>query len=115
MDTGKESIVIIDNFQSIRGGKTLDVTGLAADVIEAGHVIIKDTVSGDYKPMPVSDAAYAALPASHEYAGILIASVLKAKPFAAIMVRGTVNQAAAPYSITADIKTALPLIYFTQD
>jgi hypothetical protein len=62
--------------------------------------------------------AYGALPASHTYAGILINTILTAKPFAGIMVRGTVNPAAAPYSMTsilAAVKTALPLIDFRED
>lgn len=206
--TGNDSIVIVDNFQSIRGGRTLDATGFTADVIPAGHVIIKETSSGIHKPMPVTDAsdgnvatvgtvtpgtgytngtyenvplsggtgsgalatvvvastvvstvtitdggkdytvadvltvpgvyaggtgsggsvpvatiastaaAYNALPSGHTYAGILIASVLTEKPFAGIMVRGTVNPAASAYSLTSilsAVKTALPLIDFRQD
>lgn len=51
---GKDSVVIVDNFQSIRGGRTLDVTGFLPSVIRAGHVVIKETSSGNYKPMPSS-------------------------------------------------------------
>lgn len=50
---GKDSIVIVDNFQSIRGGRSLDVTGFTPKVIKAGHVIIKQTSNDEYKPMPV--------------------------------------------------------------
>jgi hypothetical protein len=50
--TGNDNIVIIDNFQSIRGGRTLDVTGYPYNVLHAGHVIIKDA-DGEYKPMPL--------------------------------------------------------------
>ena len=109
----KDSIVIVDNFQSIRGGRTLDTTGFAPLVIEAGHVIIEKTSTGDLLPMPVSGAAYAALPASHTYKGVLAATISTDKPFAAIMVRGTINPVAAPYdfaTIAAAVKTALPLI-----
>lgn len=52
-DDGNDSIVIVDNFQSIRGGRTLDVTGFAPTVIRAGHVIINETATNEYKPMPV--------------------------------------------------------------
>jgi hypothetical protein len=52
--TGNDNIVIVDNFQSIRGGRTLDVTGFTPEVINAGHVIIKETASEEYKPMPVT-------------------------------------------------------------
>lgn len=118
--TGNDNIVIVDVFQSVRGGRTLDVTDYPHDVINAGHVIIKETATGEYKPMPLGEAgdAYDALPEDHEYAGILIASVLTKKPFAGILVRGTVNPAAAPFPMTtilADVKAALPLIDFRED
>lgn len=196
-DDGNDSIVIVDNFQSIRGGRTLDVTSFTPDVIRAGHVIIRETATDEYKPMPVdgegsiatlgsitagsgytsgtfsgvaltggsgtgatanitvtggaitavtlvskgtgyavadelsatsigagtgfeipvatvnAGGAYQSLPGGHTYAGILIASVLKTKPFAGIMVRGTINPVAAPYdfaTIAAAFKTAMPLI-----
>lgn len=205
---GFDSIVIVDNFQSIRGGRSLDTTNFLPPVIKAGHVIIKETATTEYKPMPasldavsgvatygtvvagtgyvngtyenvpmsggtgtgalatvvvastvvstvtmtyggngytagdsltanntyiggtgsgfsvpvatVADTAgtYAALPSGHTYAGINIASILTAKPLAGIMVRGTVNYAAAPYSMTSiltAIRAALPLIDFRTD
>ena len=118
--TGNDNIVIVDVLQSIRGGRTLDVTGFAPDVIKAGHVIIKETDTGEYKPMPLNagGTAYAALPADHVYAGILINTVLTKRPMAGILVRGTVNSKAAPYpmsTIQAAVKTALPLIDFRED
>lgn len=51
---GKSSVVIVDNFQSIRGGRTLDVTDYILDVLYPGTVIIKETATGQYKPMPVN-------------------------------------------------------------
>jgi hypothetical protein len=118
--SGNDNVVIVDNFQSIRGGRTLDVTGYTPTILNAGHVIIRETATDEYKPMPVSadNTAYAAKPDGHEYAGVLIASIPTAKPFAGIMVRGTVNPAAAPYpmdTILADLKAALPLIDFRKD
>jgi hypothetical protein len=117
---GNDNIVIVDNFQSIRGGRTLDVTGYPKDVLNAGHVVIKETSTGEYKPMPLNGSgdAYAALPTGHTYAGILIATIQTKKPFAGILVRGTVNPAAAPFpmgTILAAVKTALPLIDFRED
>ena len=193
--TGNDNIVIVDNFQSVRGGRSLDVTGYPYDVLHAGHVIIK-SAAGEYKPMPItgegsivslgtivpgtlytdgtgtgavativvaegavtkvtitndgkgyavadelSAAAanvggtgsgfkvpvsaistvkdeYAALTADHTYAGILIASIPTSKPFAGIMLRGTVNENATPFPMTAilsAVKAALPLIVFTSD
>jgi hypothetical protein len=198
--TGKDNIVIVDIFQSVRGGRTLDTTGFERDVINAGHVIIKETATKEYKPMPVSgdngiatlgtptggsgytngaynnvlleggsgsgatanivvgsgavtgvtvvsagknykvgdtltativggtgftvpvatvaQAAYESLPGGHTYAGILIQSILTKRPMAGILVRGTVNPAAAPYpmdTILDDVKAALPLIDFRED
>lgn len=117
---GRDSIVIVDNFQSIRGGRTLDVSGFTPTIISAGHVIIQETATGNYKPMPLNGGAtaYASLPTGHTYAGILIATIPTKKPFAGILVRGTVNHAAAPFdmtSILSAVKTALPLIDFRQD
>lgn len=54
MNTDNESIVIVDNFQSKRGGATLDVTGFTPDIIPAGHLVIKETSTGELKPMPVT-------------------------------------------------------------
>lgn len=118
--TGKDSIVIVDNFQSVRGGRTLDVAGFTPTVIKAGHVLIIETATGNYKPMPVNGGAtaYSALPAGHTYGGILISSILTKKAFAGILVRGTVNPAACPFpmaTILAAVKAALPLIDFRQD
>ena len=117
---GNDNIVIVDNFQSIRGGRTLDVTGYPNDTIKAGHVIIVETATKEYKPMPVATAgtAYDTLPAGHTYAGVLIASIMTKRPFAGIMVRGTVNTAATPYpmaTILTAVKAALPLIDFRED
>ncbi len=107
VDTSKDSIVIIENQFSIPGGKSLDVTGFAPDVLNAGHVIIKETATGNYKPMPLNGGAtaYAALPADHTYEGVLVASILKKRPFAGVMLEGWVNENAAPFPM-ATIKAA---------
>ena len=120
IDTGIDSVVIVDNFQSVRGGRSLDVAGFTPKVIQAGHMIIKETATGNFKPMPVNaqQNAYAALPADHTYAHVLIASILTKKAMAALLVRGTVNPAACPYpmaTILDAVKEALPLIDFRED
>ncbi|PKP28858.1 MAG: hypothetical protein CVU01_02875 [Bacteroidetes bacterium HGW-Bacteroidetes-18] len=115
VDTSNDSIVVINNLETIPGGKTLNVTGFTPTVIKAGHIIIEETSSGILKPMPVDGADYAALPASHTYKGVLIASILTTKPFAAVLVRGSVNKIASPYAVPAGAITALPLIRFTKD
>lgn len=113
--SANDSIVIIDNFQSIRGGRTLDVTGFNDPVIKAGHVIIK-SATGVYKPMPITgDGSYASLPANHTYAGVLIASIPTNRAFAGIMVRGTVNTKATPFDMATILdafRGTLPLIDF---
>jgi len=102
-----DSVVIIEEFASIRGGKSLDVTGYPLDVLQAGHIIIKETSSGNYKPMPLASGneAYASLPSGHVYAGVLKATILTKRPFAAIMTWGVVNEVASPFPVAA-IKTA---------
>jgi len=117
-DTGNDTIVIVKVLEAIPGGKTLDVTGFSPDVIPAGHLIIEETSTGVLKPMPISGENYGALPASHTYKGVLISTILTAKPFAGIMVRGTVNKNASFYgiaSVLTAVRTALPLVRFTQD
>jgi len=114
-DAGIESVVIVSYIEGIPGGRSLNVEGYTPSVIKAGHVVIKETATGDYKPMPVSGDAYATLPGGHTIEGIVVASVTKDLPSVGIMVRGSVNQIASPYPVTSAIKTALPLIRFTQD
>jgi hypothetical protein len=59
VNSSLDSIVIIKNDFSIPGGKSLDVTGYAYDVLQAGHVIIRETATGNYKPMPATELASA--------------------------------------------------------
>ncbi len=111
---GNDSIVIQKFLAGIKGGRALDVTGFSPEVINAGHIIITDG-NGVYKPMPVSESAYASLPDGYSYAGILVNSILTSKPAAAIMTIGQVNEAALPYGVPADFKTACPHIEFIKD
>lgn len=120
VDTSWDEIVIIDEIEGIPGGKTLDVTGFAPDYVRAGHIIIEETATGVLKPMPISGTAYGSLPASHTYKGINKTTVLTSQPFAAIMIRGSVNQVAFVNSggytpVPPAAVTALPLIRFTKD
>ncbi|WP_026463496.1 hypothetical protein [Adhaeribacter aquaticus] len=115
---GKSGIIVRNNQRSIPGGKSLNVTGFDPTVIPEGHVIIRETATGDFKPMPVTGAAYAALPAGHTYAGINVAEIRTAKPFAGISYECTVNRVASKYPtapIEAAIKAALPNIHFLED
>lgn len=116
---GNDNVVIVNHFDGIRGGRTLNVEGYGLDVIKAGHVIVKLS-SGDYAPMPLTSAktAYATLPSGATYAGYLVASIPTKQPFAAIMTRGTINPKAAPFALTSimeAVKEALPLIDYQED
>lgn len=118
---GHDSIVVRHFGDNIKGGKVLDVTGFSnVDVIKAGHVIIKETATETYKPMPVSNGAYASLPNGHVYVGILEASIATDEPFASILIAGEVNDSpkVLPYDITsikAAFKAAVPTINFDHD
>jgi hypothetical protein len=120
IDTSKDNVVIVDILDAITGGVALDVTGFGPKIIKAGHVIIQETATGVYKPMPLAtnDTVYGALPAGHTYAGINIHTMETKRPFAGVLIRGRVNPAAAPFVMTtilAAVKTALPLIDFRSD
>jgi hypothetical protein len=116
-DAGIDSVTIANYIEGIPGGRSLDVTGFTPKAIRAGHVVIRETASGNYKPMPVNAAgdAYAALPGGHTIEGVVVSSVTTNEAMVGIMVRGSVNEEASPFPVTAAIKTALPLIRFTKD
>ena len=71
VDTTKDSVVITKNLETVAGGRTLDVTGFSDEEISAGHVIIKETATSEFKPLPTNGTK----PAGHDYAGILVASL----------------------------------------
>lgn len=78
--TGKDldSLVVRENYTATDGGVTLDMTGYGRDYIRAGHIVIKETATGVYKPMPITGvgaaSVYGALPAGHEYYGHAVQS-----------------------------------------
>jgi len=119
IDTTFDSIIIKKNLIDIPGGKTLDVTGVTDEVLKAGRVIIEVTATGVLKPLKIASGAYESLPANHTYKGILIATILLKRPFAAVLLAGDVNkQAVIEYglpAIPAGAITALPQILFTKD
>lgn len=118
--TGMDSVVFKSVLEEVDGGRTLDVTGFTPTVIKAGHIVIHETATDEYKPMPVlSDGSgYDALPDGHTYAGAVRASKPTARPFASIVYAGTINPNASPYPVTdiqAAIVAALPKITFKAD
>lgn len=115
---GTDPIVIRNYVAGYKGGKVLDVDGFTEEYIKAGHVIIKETATDTYKPMPVSDGAYAALPSGHEYVGVAYATKSVKEPLVAIMYSGTVNDVASPYpvdGIKAALLAAIPTLVFQHD
>jgi len=117
VDTSLDSITIRNDLAGIIGGASLDVTGFAPEVIKAGHVVIKETATGFYKPMPINTSgdAYATLPSGHTIEGVVRCSVPKSKAMVGIMYNGEVNEATSPYPVTTAIRGALTLIKFTKD
>lgn len=120
--TGIDSVVIRQYIGGITGGRTLDMTDFKGDVIKAGHLVIR-VADGDggytYKPMPVDGKAYKALPASHEYVGVVVCSKPTNEPLVGIMDDGRVNDKAMPYPLTSEVmkavKAALPKLIFEHD
>lgn len=107
--------------EDIPGGRSLDVSGLPEEdkVVLAGHVIIRETATKEYKALGYAGDAYVTLPADHEYAGILYVSIRKDEALASIMVRGTVNEKAAVDAqglpeYQQEAKDALDLIRFVE-
>lgn len=118
-DSGLDSVIIRRYNAGVTGGRTLDVTGFPDDVVCAGHPIIHEAATDTYKPFPVADGKFSALPGSHAYAGVLVASIPVDKPFAAIMTVGEVNDEAVKYKYTEEMKEAVvkafPGIMFAHD
>lgn len=105
---GLDSVVISHYVGGIDGGRTLDVSNFAEDTIKAGHIVIRSTSDETlYKPLPVADGEYAALPEGFEYVGVVVSSVKASMPLVGIMNSGTVNDAASPYPIGTALKAAL--------
>lgn len=115
IDNGNDGKVIIRNLAAIPGGVTLDVSNWTPDVIRAGHIIKLNTDTGVYSPLGITGSnndTYASLEGNEEYAGVLVASILKDKPFAGVMTIGEVNAAASPYAVSSTIKAGMPSIKF---
>ena len=117
-DSGKESIVIRKYLNGITGGVVLDMTGFNEPFIKCGHVIIRSTKDGEYKPMPIDGNAYSTLPENCEYVGICFTTAPKDTPHVGVLTAGEVNDKALPYpieTIKAAFKTAVPTIQWGHD
>lgn len=107
--------------------KTITITKYVPNAILAGHVIVR-LANGDYQPLLVKKTVekqegvadkvteeYAELPDEAKYAGILVSSILKEKPAAAIMTWGIINENAVPYAIPEEAKAAMKYIDYQVD
>ncbi len=112
LNDGLDSIVVVQAISQIPGGRTLDVSGLAANVesVKSGHVLVIDTKTKAVSPLGITEGVYDTLPTGKKYYGVLKASVLKRDPRAAIITAGQINVAASPAPVTDAIKAGLPLI-----
>lgn len=116
---GNDSIVIRRLISSVIGGRTLDMTGFPDKFVKAGHIVICEKSTDTWKPYPVTDGKFAAMPSGYEYKGVVIATKPTDKPFVSIMYAGEVNDMAMPYELTDEmrdaLKGALPQLVFTHD
>lgn len=113
---GNDSIIIEKYLYGRPGGATLDTTGYGLSVIPAGLLVIRSTVDGSIKPMPLknNNTEYDSLTGDHEYEGIVVATVRTSKPFVGIMWGGSVNDHSSviPFEIPNAAKIALKNITF---
>jgi hypothetical protein len=114
---GNDPIVIRNYVAGIIGGKILDVEDYTEEFIRAGHIVIRK--DDEYKPLPVKDGKYEALPEGYEYVGVVVATKATKEPFVGIMYSGEVNDVASPYPISTELKAALkvavPTLVFNHD
>ena len=126
---GKDDVVVQQFIADIPGGRTIDFTGWTgkdgADIIPAGTVIIKGTVSGAtvYRPHPVASTtsegvttwAYDTITSGFSVVGVLYRTITRSNPQGSVLVAAKLNSAALPYAMTSTQKTALPTILFVSD
>lgn len=114
VEDGLGSIVVMRDVADVPGGRSIncDLLDSAETVVKAGHVIIRNTTTGEAFALGVSSGAYTSLPAGHAYWGILKASIPVSDPRGAILTMGEINAAACPYPITSTIAAALGQINF---
>ena len=108
INAANDCIVIRKANGYIIGGRTLDMTGFDGDEIGAGHLVIQSkTDETDFRPMPVENGAYKALPEGYKYVGVVRATKPASDPRVSIVYDGEINDKACPYPFTDAIKSAL--------
>lgn len=124
---GKDDVIIQKLIADIAGGRTIDFTGWTPDLIKAGTVIVKGTVSSAtvYRPHPITAGTapnpdtYSTLAEGWSVVGILYRTITRSNPQGSILIQGVVNEAAAQAeglpAYTSGIKTALKDVQFISD
>ena len=126
---GKDDVVVQQFIADIPGGRTIDFTGWSGkdgtDIIPAGTVIIKGTVSGAtvYRPHPVTSTtssgvttwAYDTITSGFTVVGVLYRTITRTNPQGSVLIAAKLNSVALPYAMTSAQKTALPTILFVSD
>ncbi len=113
LDLSKDGLIVrrVDSSYSA----TLDVTGITEDVIPAGRMLVRVEATGVVKPQTITSGAYVEPTTGTVYAGVLGGSILKTKPFAAVVEAGEVNTQACDVAPSSAGIAALNHILFTQD
>lgn len=104
---GKDQVVFKKRIAFLDGGRSLDVTGVTEKALYAGHIIVKDTTTGEFKPVTVSGENFEAAAEGTVIVGILADSIFTDKAFASILVAAVINEKAMPYKLPEAVKTAL--------
>ncbi|MCA4782342.1 hypothetical protein OBJ95_05975 [Empedobacter falsenii] len=103
---GKDQVVIRKRLSFIDSGRSLDVTGVTEEALYAGHIIVQDSVTKEYKPLKVSGTDFAEPLEGEEIVGVLSSSIYTDTAFASILTAGVVGEGAMPYKLTPAVKTA---------
>lgn len=101
VDTSLDNVIVQKVHDTVPGGRTLETEGFPDSEIRAGHVVLHNGT--DYVPQGVNGG----IPEGSQVIGVLITSILKSKPEAAIMTRGIINEVQLAYPINAETKAAL--------
>jgi len=103
---GKDQVVIEKRLSFINGGRSLDVTGVTEEALYAGHIIVKDATTEEYKPLKIEGENFSPPIAGETIVGVLGDSILVNKAFATILTAGVLNEKALPFKLTTEVKAA---------
>lgn len=109
---GTEGMVFETLHDSITGGVILDTEGFNLSEVKEGHLIIVDKTNNEYRPMPVSGAVYDSMPSGFAALGLCSVTTATSEAMFPVGLAGKVNEALLPYTLTEELKTALPHLIF---